>query len=422
MNQMSALQYGIIFLCFVMNMCDGMDVMAVSYTAKEISTEWSVSPKNFGFVFSAGLIGMGLGALVLAPLADRAGRKALIVICLVLMGVTSLLTSLVDSMAMLIAARIITGLGLGCLLACINVLAAEYASSKTRNFWVSFVGSGYPAGAMLSGLFADFVIVQYGWRMLFIVVGLLTLLVVPLAIFYLRESFDFLLKKQPKNALVRINKIFRSMNMEALETLPQKTPSTSNSSIVNLFSTDLKRSTCIMWIAFFFCFGSFYFLTSWIPKLASDFGFSDALAIYAGLIFNLGSMLGVLSQGYLSTKLGIKGVIGFYLILGGVLMFLFGLFTNQILLLCLFACIGFGIQGGLIGLYAISVNVYNTSIRSTGIGWAIGMGRFGAILGPVVGGIFISHGFSTGANFMLFAIPCILAGIIILFVQLNRKS
>ncbi|WP_443946007.1 MFS transporter [Pedobacter sp. AW1-32] len=393
MNRMSALQYGIIFLCFVMNMCDGMDVMAVSYTAKEISTEWGVSPKTFGLVFSAGLIGMGLGALILAPLADRAGRKALILISLSMMGITSLLTSLVDSMAILIAARVLTGLGLGCLLACINVLAAEYSSAKNRNFWVSFVGSGYPAGAMLSGFFADYVIIEYGWRAFYVVVGVLTLLVVPLVMIFIRESFDFLLKKQPKNALERLNKIYRSMHVEELKALPPQNKVKSKSSILNLFSKGLKRSTIIMWAAFFCCFGSFYFLTSWIPKLASDFGFSDVLAIYAGLIFSLGSMLGVLSQGYLSTKLGIKGVIGFYLIVGGVLMSLFGLFTNQVLLLCLFACIGFGIQGGLIGLYAISVNVYPPTIRSTGIGWAIGMGRFGAILGPIAGGIFISHGF-----------------------------
>lgn len=419
MEKMSKLQYGVIFLCFVMNMCDGMDVMIVSYSAKAISAQWSVTAENFGVVFSAGLLGMASGAILLAPIADKIGRKKLVLFSLVVMGLSSFLTGFVHSLVWLTVARLFTGLGVGCMLACINALTAEYSSIKMKSFWVSFVGAGYPTGAVICGFIAHPIISIYGWRSLFLTAGALTLLVVPIAWIYVQESLDFLLKKQPPKALERANNLLLKMKKEALQVLPLQSVSTTSSSLAKLFEGNLRSATGYLWVAFFFCFATLYFLTSWIPKLASDFGMSDALAIYAGLAFNLGSLFGILSQGYLSTKLGIKGVISVFLVSTGVLMGLFGFVSSSLLLLTLFAAIGFGMQGGFIGLYAVSAHLYETTIRSTGIGWAIGLGRLGAIIGPMLGGLLISYNIPTHLNFIVFSIPCALAGIATLFIRIK---
>ncbi|MDR6548154.1 benzoate transport [Chryseobacterium rhizosphaerae] len=419
-KKMSTLQYVIMVLCFMANMCDGMDVMIVSYAAKAISADWNVPPKEFGIVFSAGLVSMAIGAIFLAPLADKIGRKKTVIISLITMGISSIATGFAPSLPFLVVARLVTGLGVGCLLACISALASEYSSKKMKTFWVSFVMAGYPAGAILSGFVANHLISTYGWHSLFIFAGVVTLLMIPLIVLFLRESLDFLVKKQPEFALNKINKILTAIDAEPISVLPPKAIPSTKSSVSGLFSKELKTSTLTLWFAFFLSFGSFYFLTSWIPKLASDFGMSDSLAIYAGLIFNVGSLMGIVFQGYLSTRFDIRKVIAVFLVMTFLLMITFNYVHGSMAMLILFGCIGFTIQGGFIGFYAVGASLYDTVIRSTGIGWAIGMGRFGAILGPLLGGFLISNHIPTHINFIIFAIPCLIAGIITLFIRLKK--
>jgi len=421
-NKIASLQYVTILICLLMNMCDGMDVMVISYTSNAIQKEWAISAGDFGIVFSMGLFGMALGAMLLASRADIFGRKPVIILCAFLMGTGVLFTAFAETLPQLILFRFFSGIGIGSMLACTSTITAEHAPEKTKNFWVSFVMAGYPIGAVLSGLVATKLIAANGWRAMYYFAGVATLLTIPFIIIFLKESMDFLLKAQPINALHKVNKALAAMEKELLSELPIKESNKAKTSVASLFAGNIKNSTILLWSAFLLCFAALYFLTSWIPKLASNAGLSASLSIYAGIVFNLGAFIGIITQGFLSTKFGLRKVICYFLTGTALLMVLFGFFTGPLMTLILFCLIGFGIQGGFIGLYAVAASVYPTAIRSTGIGWAIGFGRLGAILGPLAGGLIISSSASLHFNFISFAIPVAVAGVVALFIKSPNVS
>jgi benzoate transport len=417
-NQTSVLQYTTILICFLMNMLDGMDVMVVSYAAPAIAKEWSISPQALGSVFSAGLFGMTLGTLFIAPRADIVGRRTIILLSALAMGSLVYATCFAKSVEQLMFFRFLSGLGIGSMLASTATLTSEYAPRKTKDFWVSFAMSGYPIGAVLSGLVAAKVIPIYGWRFMFQVAGVATLITLPLIYFFLAESLDFLFKKQPQDALEKANKILSKMNRETLLNLPPlSNEKVEKPSVSALLTPERQFSTLQLWLALFLAFGSLYFLTTWIPKLADSAGLSMQLAIYAGTVFNLGAWLGIMTQGYLSTLFGLRRTIFGFLAATAILMVIFGYFKGSSLILILFGLIGFGVQGGFVGMYAVAARMYPTEIRSTGVGFAMSSGRLGGIAGPLLGGFLIGAGLSMTTNFMVFAVPTLLAGIFVLLLK-----
>jgi benzoate transport len=408
--KMTQVQYLSIAICFLMSVLDGMDVLVVSYCAPAIAEDLSLGPKTLGVVFSSGLIGMAIGAIFLAPFADRFGRKKLILASAFIMGLSVLLTAFSETITQLIIMRLISGLGIGCMLATTATLTSENVLNNSKDFWVSLVISGYPVGAVVSGYIAAAVIPSYGWESMFILAGLTTLLTMPLIFFFLSESPQFYLKKQPKDALAKANKILIKMNFKPLDSLPKMELNTNkNPQISKLFSNNYKISTLQLWAALFFAFGCLYFLISWIPKLSSDAGLSIGLAIYTGTIFNVGAFFGIVLQGYFSSKIGLKKTISFFLLLTFFLMASFKLFVGTDLLLLVYFLLGFSLQGGFVGLYAVATRLYPTEFKTTGVGWAIGMGRVGGILAPLIGGFFISIGLNLSANFFIFSIPALIA-------------
>lgn len=387
----SRLQLTNILICFLMNMLDGMDVMVISYAAPSISSDWSISARSLGIVFSSGLLGMSIGAMFLAPRADKIGRKKMIMFCNALMGISVFATSWSNSVEILTIFRIISGIGIGGALAITATLAAEYSPVETKSFWVSLVVGGYPVGAVLSGLAASQIIPQYGWPTMFKIAGAASFVVLPVIYFFLKESKEFL----------------------------QKSSQAINSGVGSLLSETYRKSTVELWLAIFMAFATLYFLTTWIPKLTAATGLSVKLAIYAGTVFNLGAFGGIVLQGYLASKFGSQKTIFFYLISTAVVMLLFGLFKGSAIVLILFGLLGFGIQGGFVGMYALATKIYPVEIRATGVGWAVGAGRIGAIAGPLIGGVLIGAGLSMSVNFMLFAIPTIIAGIVTFFIRVK---
>jgi len=411
-NPMTGLQYSTIFICFLMNLLDGMDVSVISYTAPAIAKAWDISPQALGTVFSAGLFGMTVGALFLAPFADKIGRKSIILISGIIMGVCIYLTSYAASITELLIYRFVSGLGIGSMLASTASLASEYTPNKTRDFWVSFVISGYPIGAVIAGLVAAKVIPTEGWQQLFRIAGIASMFSVPLILFFLSESIDFYLRTQPQNALEKLNKILAKMNIQSLESLPIIDKIKSKLPVGQLLKTDFKKPTLQLWAALFMAFAALFFLTSWIPKLTKDAGLSEKLAIYSLTVFNIGAFFGIITQGYFSSKYGLKKTLGLILALTGVLMASFGLFVGSDVILLVLALLGFGIQGGFVGLYALSARLYPTEFRTTGVGWAMGAGRLGGIVGPLIGGLLIGAGLGIATNFLIFAVPALLSGLI----------
>ena len=416
--KMTQVQYFSIAICFLMSVLDGMDVLVVSYCAPAIAEDLNLGPKTLGFVFSAGLIGMAIGAIFLAPFADRFGRKKLILASAFIMGLSVLLTAYSENISQLILMRLVSGLGIGCMLATTATLTSENVLNNSKDFWVSLVISGYPVGAVVSGYVAAAIIPSYGWESMFVLAGLTTLLTIPLIFFFLSESPQFYLKKQPKDALAKANKILIKMNFKPLDSLPKIGLKANNKPLVSqLFSEKYQTSTLQLWAALFFAFGCLYFLISWIPKLATDAGLSIELAIYAGTIFNVGAFFGIVLQGYFSSKIGLKKTISFFLLLTFLLMASFKLFVGTDILLLVYFLLGFSLQGGFVGLYAVAARLNPTEFKTTGVGWAIGMGRVGGILAPLIGGFLISIGLSLSANFFIFSIPALIASVLTYYMS-----
>ncbi|MFZ9662096.1 MAG: MFS transporter, partial [Chitinophagaceae bacterium] len=405
-------------VCFLMNILDGMDVIIISYTAPAIAKDWSISPANLGIVFSSGLVGMTIGAFFLAPYADQIGRKGMMLIAAVIMSSCIYLTKFATDINLLMIFRFISGIGLGTMLACTAALTAEYTPNKSRDFWVSAVVMGTPVGAVITGLASASIISMGGWQSAFELAGLISFFAIPILYFFLNESFDFYLKAQPKNALQKANTILKKFRLPLMDMLPEKTNEQKlKVSVKTLFRSEFRRATLQLWISLFLSFSTLYFMLNWIPKLAANAGVSIQAAIYAGTIFNLGAILGIATQGYLSSRFGLKKTIGVILILTSVLMLCFGFFMGSDIVLLILFLLGFGIQGGFVGLYAVATRMYPTRIRSTGVGWAIGSGRIGGIIGPIVGGILVTMGLNMTQSFWVFAIPTLLSGLMTLKIS-----
>ncbi len=414
---MVPLQYVVIGLCVLLNMLDGMDVLVIAFAAPALAAEWSIAPQALGVVFAAGTFGMVTGAMLLAPVADRIGRRRLILASIALIGVGVTLTAAAATVDTLLLLRFASGVGIGALLASTATIAAEYAPDRKRNFIVGFVLSGYTIGAFLSGLVAARIIPEHGWQAMFVVAGLLTLATLPLAWWLLPESPDFLARVRPQGALERINAILRRMSLPPLAGLPEVDDVESAASVAALLHPARRASTLLLWVAFFMAFGTLYFLLSWIPKLAAETGLPLDVAIYAGAVFNLGAFFGICLQGWLSLTLGLTRTIAGFMGLAALLMAIFGLVTEPWLVLTLFGLIGFTVQGGFVGLYAVAARLYPAELRNTGIGWAIGLGRFGAVVGPLAGGLLISLGLGMAENFTVFAVPMVAAAAFTLLIR-----
>ena len=405
-----------------MNVLDGMDVLIISYAAPAIASSWNIGPEALGIVFSSGLAGMTIGAMLLAPLADRIGRKRMILFSGILMAFSIYATAFAQNVPVLILLRLISGIGIGSMLAITAALTSEYTPSKSKDFWVSFVISGYPIGAVISGLVAARLIPESGWQALFKLAGVVSFITLPMIVFMMAESIAFYLKAQPAGALKNVNKVLKRMGYPPLSTLPEKEHKSAVIPVNKLLSPTYRTGTLQLWSSLFLAFCVLYFLISWIPKLAESTGLSLELAIYAGTVFNGGAFLGIVTQGFFSSRFGLRQTIGVFFIASALLMFAFQFLLGSDFLLLVFGLLGFGVQGGFVGLYAAAARMYPAEFRTTGVGWAMGSGRFGGVIGPALGGVLIGMGLSIAANFMIFAIPCLAAGIVTLMVTLDRSE
>jgi benzoate transport len=418
-GRVSGPQLLVVALCMMLNMVDGFDITAMAIVASRVSEELALTPDRLGWIFSFALAGMVSGAMFLAPVSDLIGRRATIIVSVLLVGVSILLTASASTLPGFLVLRFISGIGAGAMLACQATLAAEYSPDKYRVLSVAIVTSGYPAGAMMTSVVAGFVLPEYGWRGMFWFGGTVTLGMGILALLLLPESLKYLIERRPKNALARINKILRKLSKEPLANMPEMAPGQAGrkaslaQSILNLLRPQYRRVTLMLWTSFFLCFATLYFLMSWIPKLMEDSGYGHVVSHKAFFLFNLGGVIGIYLLGILSTRFKLSNLVFGLLFSSAVGMVVFALVPNNLtLLMVIIFLVGVLQQGGFTGLYGAAVKSYPTEIRSTGLGWAVGLGRTGAVAGPAIAGYTIAAGLDMSANFIIFAIPMAVGGLI----------
>jgi AAHS family 4-hydroxybenzoate transporter-like MFS transporter len=418
-GKISGQQILVVGLCMFFNMLDGFDIIAMAVVAGDVSREMMLPPDKIGWIFSFALAGMVAGAMLLAPISDIIGRRKVIVVSIVVVGVSILLTANATTLTEFIVLRFISGVGAGVMLASQATLAAEYSPEKYRSLSVTFVTSGYALGAMLTSVAAGLILPDYGWRGMFWFGGVATLVMGVVAWLLIPESLKYLLERRPSDALRRINKILTKLKRDTLLQMPDVDPRQQKQSLgmvqvmLQLLAKEHRKVTLTLWTTFFLAFSALYFLLSWIPMLIEDSGFSAADAREAFFLFNLGGVIGVWILGILSTRWKLTNIVFALMFSASIFMVIFAAIPGDIdFLFTLIFVIGLLQQGGFTGLYAAAAKAYPTSMRSTGIGWSIGLGRFGAVAGPAVAGYLIAGGLDMAANFYIFAVPLAASAII----------
>lgn len=419
---MGRVQVMAVCLAVALNALDGFDVLAITFAAPGIAQAWGVGPAQLGVALSSGLAGMALGSLVLAPLGDRVGRRPLILGCLVLMAIGMALTATATGIFTLCVWRVLTGLGIGGMLAALNAVAAEFANERRRDLCVALMAIGYPVGGLIGGfVVADF-IVSYGWESVFLFGAAATTLFLPLAWFWLPESIDFLSRQNGPAVRHKIDLLLARMGHPSHPPkLQTATASLRDGSVAALLGPRFRRVTVVLVSAYFLHMLTYYFFSGWVPKLMSDLGHPTPDAVRTSALMSLGGVIGGSVFGWLAPRFGlVRLVVGAMLATSaGFAAFgsVEGLYAIQVVAFLT----GVAIFGGIVGLYALLARSYPPELRVTGTGMAIGIGRGGAIIGPLLGGLLIANNIGIGSAVAAIGLAAAAAAFVILIGRLKTS-
>jgi benzoate transport len=393
-SRMSVAQIIVIAITVGLNALDGFDVLAISFASPGIAREWGIDRAALGFVLSMELIGMGAGSILLGGVADKMGRRRTLLGCLVVMSIGMLMATQARNVYSLSIWRVITGLGIGGMLATINAVASEFSNSRRRALCVSLMAIGYPVGAVVGGSIAAMLLKQGDWRAVFWFGASATAAFIPLVFFLVPESIEWLCQRQPANALAAVNRSLNRLGRAAVDVLPVVSAETRRRSVVGIFSPQFVRITLLMSFAYFLHVISFYFIIKWIPKIVVDLGFTASSAAGVLVWLNVGGATGGAVLGLLSLRFGLKGLTMLVLAMSTVMLAVFGRTQADLAHLSIICAIaGFFTNSGIVGLYGILAQVFPTHLRATGTGFAVGTGRAGSVLAPIIAGFLFKGGY-----------------------------
>ena len=392
-SPMTARQFVAIGVCVLLNALDGFDVLSISFASPGIAKEWGIDRAALGVVLSMELIGMAVGSVLLGQVADRSGRKATALGCLMVMALGMLSTTQVGSIEMLAATRLFTGLGIGGMLATTNALVAEYASDKWRGAAVAIMAAGYPMGAIAGGAIASNLLATGGWRDVFWLGAVMTAVCIPLIPWLIPEPVSSLLQRRKGDTLAEVNRSLAALGHGAVSTLPPVEPDAPRAGAGALFARGMAPVTVLLTLAYFLHIMTFYFILKWVPKIVVDMGFSPSSAGGVLVWANVGGLIGGLLFSALSLRFALRGLLVAFMLASTVMVAVFGLGQADLQGLSWAAAAGgFCTNAAVVGIYALVAGSFPTAIRAGGTGFVIGVGRGGAALGPVVGGLLFQAG------------------------------
>lgn len=417
---MSALQVMAIVITIGLNGLDGFDVLSSAFASPGISTEWHVRRDALGIVLSMDLLGMAIGSILLGGIADKAGRRPTIVGCLVVMTAGMFMATRAHGVVDLSLWRVLTGLGIGGVLASINAIAAEFSSARRKNLCVSIMAIGYPIGGVLGGLVVQNLLKTHDWRSVFYFGAAMTAVFIPLVLALVPESVHWLTRKQPVGALEKINRTLGRMGHAVITALPSIPLETRKRSIGDIFSPTLVATTLIVTIAYFFHVMTFYFVLKWVPKLVADMGFTAAAGAKVITWANVGGACGGATLGLLGLRFGMKPLTIGVMILSTVSVILFGRAPADLQRLSLAcAAAGFFSNAAIVGMYSIFAQAFPTHVRAFGTGFAVGIGRGGAVLAPTLAGYLLQAGYSRPSVATTMSFAALIAAVVLSFLKLK---
>ncbi|OCY24143.1 aromatic acid/H+ symport family MFS transporter [Acinetobacter pittii] len=417
----TSFHWKVLIWCLLIIIFDGYDLVIYGVALPLLMQQWSLTAVEAGLLASAALFGMMIGAMIFGTLSDKLGRKKTILICVTLFSGFTFMGAFAKGPTEFAILRFIAGLGIGGVMPNVVALMTEYAPKKIRSTLVAIMFSGYAIGGMTSALLGAWLVKDMGWQIMFLIAGI-PLLLLPLIWKFLPESLAFLVKSNHgEQAKSIVSKIAPQTQVNANTQLVLNESTTTDAPVRALFQQGRTFSTFMFWIAFFMCLLMVYALGSWLPKLMLQAGYSLGASMLFLFALNIGGMVGAIGGGALADRFHLKPVITIMFIVGSAALVLLGINSPQFILYSLIAIAGAATIGSQILLYTFVAQFYPTALRSTGMGWASGIGRIGAIIGPVLTGALLTLELPHQMNFLAIAIPGVIAALAIFMVNLKAS-
>lgn len=414
--------WGVLIWCLMIIIFDGYDLVIYGVALPLLMQEWALSAVQAGLLASTALFGMMFGAMSFGTLSDRLGRKKTIMICVAIFSGFTFLGAFASTPAEFGMLRFLAGLGIGGVMPNVVALMTEYAPKRSRSTLVALMFSGYAIGGMASALLGAWLVADYGWKIMFYLAGI-PFLALPLIWKFLPESLMFLTQKgQTEQVRSIVQKIAPELPVSAQTQFKLNEPAAGDEAPLKaLFQQGRTFSTAMFWVAFFMCLLMVYALGSWLPKLMIQAGYSLGASMLFLFALNIGGMAGAIGGGVLADKFHLKPVLSTMFTVGAIALVLLGFNSPQFVLYSLIAVAGAATIGSQILLYTFVAQFYPAAVRSTGMGWASGIGRIGAIVGPVLTGALLTLELPHQMNFLAIAIPGAIATVAVCMVNLNAS-
>lgn len=415
--------FNVVAWCLLIILFDGYDLAINGVTLPLLMQDWGLSAVQAGMLASTALAGMMFGAMIFGSLADKIGRKKVIMICIVLFSGLTFAGGFASNPTEFGILRFLAGLGIGGVMPNLVALTSEYAPQKMRSTLVTTMFSGYAVGGVMAALLGSWFTPDFGWQIMFFIAGI-PLFLLPVIWKFLPESISFMVKQ---NRQAEAREIVRRMapDLKVTEntvfTLPQENvPEAAN--VVSLFRRGRAVNTLLFWVAFFTCLLTMYALSSWLPKLMMAAGYSMDNSLMFMMVMNVGAVVGIVGGGILADRFHLKPVLMFLGIMGAIVMSSMGFASNQFLLYILVFLAGAASIGSQMLLYSYVAQYYPLAVRSTGIGWSSAIGRMGAIVGPILIGGLLGMNLPAHFNFMAVGLPVLITAIAVALIMHDNES
>lgn len=423
-NKVGAFQVWILVVVGLTVVIDGIDVQAMGYVAPAIIQDWGISKASLGPVFGAGLFGMLIGSLALSILADRIGRRPVLIGATVFFGIMMFAAAHATTLDQLLVLRFIAGLGLGGIMPNAMALAGEYSPRRQRVSFMMWVSCGFTVGAVLGGLLSSVMIPAWGWQSVFYLGAAIPIVLAVLMVYHVPESMQFLALRGRDTSRVGacLRRIDPSLRTDR-DTRWLVAEAKGGAPVIELFRDGRAVGTVLLWVINFMNLVNLYFLSSWLPAIAKSAGLSLSTAVLVGTMLQVGGVIGTVAMGPVIDRIGFYKVLVPVFIVAAIAVAAIG--QPGISLLLLFTVVtitGLCIIGGQPAVNALAATYYPTSQRSTGIGWSLGVGRVGSIIGPVLGGELIRRNWSTGDIFLAMAVPAAISALMLLLMGLDTRA